>query len=115
MAHPSALQPNGDCIESGKKRLDEFKKDFTLGGQRKRTPMKQDHAKMLFQLRNLPAHRWLLDAIRNVPHCFHDPAVTGDVIEQLQVMNVHDIVLNDAWKSFNDSRTGGKLDRVVRQ
>jgi len=31
----------------------------------------------------------LLDAVRYVPHGGHDAAVPGDVIEKLQVMNVH--------------------------
>ncbi len=44
---------------------------------------------MLLELRDLPADGGLLNAVGNIPHRLHNPAMARDVIEQLQVVDVH--------------------------
>ena len=64
--------------------------------------MKQFGPKISFQLRNLSADCWLLNAVRHLARSRSHAAVTHYMIEQLQVMNVNssiitylDVVAND--------------------
>jgi hypothetical protein len=45
----------------------------------------------------------LLDAIRNVPNRFADAAMFGDVIKQLEMMNIHGLMktITAAFLSIN--------------
>jgi hypothetical protein len=46
-------------------------------------------AEIVFERAHLAADRRLLDAEGNVPHRRTNAAVAGDIIEQLQVVDVH--------------------------
>ena len=76
-------------VEILEKWLHERVKLLPLGREAERAAVKQPRPEIQLQLADLAAHRGLLDAIGNVPHRPADPAVLGDVIEQLQVMNIH--------------------------
>src|SRR4051794_20086124 len=92
MPRLATLQFQGDFFNVGKKRVNELVKLLAIGCQREGPAGEKGHAQMLFQLRDLTANGWLLDAIRDVAHRLHDSSVARDVIEQLQVVDVH--VLN---------------------
>ena len=73
---------------------------FTTGWrQRERPALKKFYPEIAFQLKNLAAHRRLLNAVRHLPHGFTDAAVFRDVIEKLEVMNVQDEVTRPAGAS----------------
>src|SRR5262245_36007352 len=89
MLRNPAAQLVGHGIDVVKERSNEGVKVLSCRRERERPPLKQGHAQEFLQLKDLPAHRWLLNPIRHVPHRLADTAVPGDIIEQLQVMNVH--------------------------
>lgn len=70
-------------------------------GMARRPPVEQRHAQEFLQLRHLPPHRRLLNAVRDVPRRLGDPAVAGDVVEDLQMMDVHSLLLRSmpGWRS----------------
>jgi hypothetical protein len=57
------------------------------------TAIKQFGAERFFQARDLAADRRLLDPVRHIANGGDDSAMTGDVIEKLEMMNVHDRVI----------------------
>jgi len=76
-----------DIVEKRFNKLEEFQ---PCGRKREWSSLKQLGAERLLQLRDLPADRRLLDAVRDVTHRGCDPAVLRDEVKQLKVMNVHD-------------------------
>src|ERR1035437_794026 len=89
LAGLAALQVAGDGIQVGEEGLDEVIELLAGRRQRERPALEQRHPQVFFQLRHLPAHRRLLNAIRDVPQRLGNPAVAGDVIKQLQMVNIH--------------------------
>src|SRR5271165_2165885 len=83
------LQVSGDRIHPRKKRFDKGVKFLAGRRELKWTPLKQRRPKKFLQLGDLSAHRRLLDAVRHVAHRLGNAAVTGHVVKQLQVVNIH--------------------------
>src|SRR5882672_207291 len=68
--------------------------------------MEQGDAERFFKLNDLRADRRLLNAVWNVAHRLTNASVPGDVIEQLQMMDVHDS--NGFAQHSNSCVTGHK-------
>ena len=76
-------------LDVGEERLDE-RVEFCPGRRElKRAPIEELRSEVFLQLQNLHAHGGLLNAVGNVAHSLADAFVAGDVIEQLQMVNVH--------------------------
>src|SRR5207249_9085601 len=102
----AAAQFFGQGFEPLEKRFNEAKQFFAGAGQREGSAVEQRDAEGLFQLDDLRADRRLLNSVRDVAHRLADSAVTGDIVEQLQVMDVHESIgLAD---NFTKGRTGRK-------
>lgn len=87
------LQFQRQVIQPGEKWLHVGIELIARGRQPERTPLKQAHAQLLFQLSDLAAHRRLLDPVRHLAHGRADPAVLGHIVEQFEVMDVHAAIL----------------------
>src|SRR5437016_2745442 len=85
----SAAQFVGQSFQPFKEWLDKTKQLFAGAGQGKRPAMEQRDTQGFFELNDLCADRRLLNAVGNVAHRLADASVPGDVIEQLQVVDVH--------------------------
>jgi hypothetical protein len=59
----------------------------------KRATIKQFGAERFLQARDLAAYCRLLDPVWHIANGGHDSAMTGDVVEKLEMMNVHDRVI----------------------
>src|SRR2546430_561177 len=86
---PAPAQFVGQRFQPVKERLDETKELFAAGGQRKRAAIEQRQSQRFFQLDDLRADRRLLNAVRDVARRLADAAMPGNIIEQLQVMDIH--------------------------
>lgn len=62
---------------------------FTLAGQLEGAALKQGDPQAGFQLEDLSADGWLLNAIGNMARCRTHAMMFGNVIEEFEVMNVH--------------------------
>ena len=78
-----------DLIEPGEKRGDEIVELLTRRSESKRAAMEKFNGKELFKLEDLSANGWLLDAIRHLSNSLSDTFKLGDVIEKLEMMDVH--------------------------
>ena len=87
----SLLSPEliGDLFEAGEEGIDEIVELFTCWSQGKRATMEQPHFKEFLELENLPADCRLLDAVWHSAHGFSDAFKFGDVVKELEMMNVH--------------------------
>ncbi len=84
-----ALQTLGHLGEVGEKRGDEFVELLARRGESEGSALEKHRAEILLQFDQLRAHRWLLDAVGHVADGEADAAMGGDVVEELQVMDVH--------------------------
>ena len=85
----AAAQIIGQRLQPFKERLDETKQFFAGAGQGKRPPIEQGDSQGFLELDDLGADGRLLDAVRDVAHRLADAPVPADVVEQLQMVNVH--------------------------
>jgi hypothetical protein len=76
-------------IEPGEKRGDEIVELLACLSQGKRAAMEKFDFKELFKLEDLAAHGWLLDAVRHLSDGFGDAFKFGNVVEKLEMMDVH--------------------------
>src|SRR5439155_1552978 len=89
LLRPAPAQFVGQRFQPVKERLDETKEFFAAGGQREWAAIEQGHSQRFFQLNDLRADRRLLNAVRDVAHRLADATMPGNIIEQLQVMDIH--------------------------
>jgi len=89
--------PAANCLANVinlvKERPNEFVQLDARGQECERTTIKQFGAESFFEARDLAADRRLLDPVRHIANGGYDSAMTGDVIEKLEMMNVHDRVI----------------------
>ena len=78
-----------DLFEAGEKGIDEIVELFTCRSQGERATMEQPHFEESLKLENLPADCGLLDAVGHSAHGFSDAFKFGDVVKELEMMNVH--------------------------
>src|SRR5437660_2081348 len=79
-----------NLVEEGS---NEFVQLHTRRQEGERTTIKQFGAERFFQARDLAADCGLLDPVWHIANSGHDSAMTSDVIEELEMMNVHDRVI----------------------
>lgn len=79
----------GDVFEAGEEGIDEIVELFTCRSQGERATMEQPHFEVFLELENLPADGGLLDAVGHSAHGFSDAFKFGDVVKELEMMNVH--------------------------
>src|SRR6185312_13095489 len=84
-----APNPVRNTSEVVKKWANEPEEFLARRREREGAAMKQRPAERILQLQNLPAHSWLLDAVRNVAHRFADASVFCHVVKEFQMMDVH--------------------------
>ena len=72
------------------KRTNEFEQLLARREESEWTAIEQFGAKRLFEARNLSTDRGLLDAVRHIADRWQNSSMAGDVIEQLEVVNIHD-------------------------
>src|SRR5688500_6075013 len=78
-----------NVFEILKKRLDESIELVTRRCHAKRTPLKQTYAEALFELKNLRAHRGLLNPVGHLTNGFRNATMPRHIIEQFEVVDVH--------------------------
>ena len=71
------------------KRLDVREQLFARGREPKRAALEKFRPRVLLELAHLSAHRRLLDAIGNLSDGRTNTAVLRDVVEQLEMVDVH--------------------------
>ena len=78
-----------DFVEPAKKWFGKRKQLPSRRSESKGTALKQFQAERSLKLRNLTTDCRLLDAVRHLSSRRANSAVSGHVIEQLEMMNVH--------------------------
>ena len=88
-----------------------------LAGRRQREgpPLEERHPQVFLQLRHLPAHRRLLNAVRDVAHRLGNAAVPGDVIKQLQMVDVHQMLIPDHRQAASNSQAVQRVNPQSRE
>src|SRR5579884_3363832 len=104
-----ALQLCRNRLDARKKRFYEAIEFFTGRRQSERTPMKKRRSEEFLKLGNLATDGRLLNAVRDVPHCFADAPMSRHVIKKLQMMNIH--ILIQPLNIFTSSPASNKNRR----
>jgi len=55
--------------------------------------MEKFRTESFLESRDLSAHRWLLNTVRNIADCAGNAAMLSDIIEELKVMNIHNRII----------------------
>ena len=85
----AATQTVRHLHQPAEKRRDELIERLSFTRQLKRPPLIQRDAKCIFELQNLRADGWLLNAVGHGASRRAHPAVPGHIVEEFEVMDVH--------------------------
>ena len=78
-----------DFGEAGEEGFDEAVEGFAGGGELEGAAVEERGGEGVFELKDLGADGWLLDAVGDAAGGGADAAVAGDVVEEFEVVDVH--------------------------
>lgn len=84
-----AAETRGDGVGLIEKRASEFEQLAASGGEAERLSLEEFGVEVFFEAKDLTADGGLLDAVGHVANGSTDAAMFRDVVEQLDVMEVH--------------------------
>jgi len=85
----AAAEGSFDFGEAGEEGFDEAVEGFAGGGELEGATVEEGGGEGVFELEDLGADGWLLDAVGDAACGGADATVAGDVVEEFEVMDVH--------------------------